>query len=225
MDRGSWWGRLGLFALTCLLAACGATGAQPTPPSQFRSPPQALMPTGTVITLPPGPPTATAMRLAITPPITPPMPPPTVPFASVGGTVPAVNAMAASTAALPTPLTPPAITLVAVPAHSAAPFTIQVMATIPAGISTGCEAWVVTWGDGSGGQLYIPCGVVVSPAPPGATPAPIGIPTFPPLTTPQFAPITHQYAQAGSYTVQFALRDKPSDRIIGASNRLVVTVP
>jgi len=222
MDHGSWWGRLGLFALTCLLAACGATGAQPTPPAESRSPPQALMPTGTVITLPPGSPTATAMRRAITPPM-PPMPPTTVPFASVGGTVPAVNAIAASTAALPTPLTPPAITLVAVPAHSAAPFTVQVMATIPAGISTGCEAWVVTWGDGSSGELYLPCAVVISPVPPDATTAPI--PTFPPLTTPQFAPITHPYAQAGSYTVQFALRDKPSDRIIGVSNRLVVTVP
>jgi len=221
MDHGSWWGRLGLFALTCLLAACGGTGAQPTPPAEFRSPPQPLMPTGTVVTLPPGSPTATAMRRAITPL----MPLPTPPFVSVGGTVPAVNAIAASTAALPTPLTPPAITLVAVPAHRTAPFTIQVMATIPAGISTGCEAWVVTWGDGASEELYIPCAVVVSPAPPGATPTLIGIPTFPPLTTPQFAPITHQYAQVGVYTVQFALRDKPSDRIIGVSNRLVVTVP
>lgn len=73
MDHGSWWGCLGLFALTCLLAACGATGAQPTPPAQFRSPPHPLMPTGTVVTLPPTPPPPPTERapLLATPTIAP----------------------------------------------------------------------------------------------------------------------------------------------------------
>lgn len=116
------------------------------------------------------------------------------------------------------------ITLTASPSSGQAPLTVEFLEMFPAGIGTGCEAVLYTFGDGEIADLYTPCVSIIPSPVPNTTPPPFVPPTDPPRARAALSRYSHTYARPGIYMASFVLREKPSNAVTHTSNTVAITV-